>query len=103
MDSDKKRKKVILVGNSTVGKTSLVWRASNIDKNLPSNIDSTTLRTEVLQQIGDRCDDITELMIWDTAGQEEYEKLRTLAYKGGADIVLILCSRSSLVSLLNLK
>jgi len=103
MDCDKKRKKIIVVGDSTVGKTSLVWRAANIDKSFPLKFEQTTMRTEVLQQIGDKCDDITELMIWDTAGQVDYDRLRTLAYKGGADIVLILCSRSSLTSLLNLK
>ena len=100
LESDPQRKKVIVVGDSTVGKTSLIFRAAYPDKDLPSFY-PTVLRTEVLQQIGGKCD-TTDLMIWDTAGQEDYDRLRPLCYSG-TDIVLLLCSRSSLISLLNVK
>ena len=43
-----------------------------------------------------------EFMVWDTAGQEDYDRLRPLAYPG-TDVVLMLCSKTAYTTLLNLK
>merc|ERR1712173_549207 len=43
-----------------------------------------------------------EFLAWDTAGQEEYDRLRPLAYNG-TDVVLMLCSKSAYTTLSNLK
>ena len=96
------RKKVVVIGDSNVGKTSLIFRAMHPDQLLPLNIPPTELRAITMKQAVNFGKDDAELMIWDTAGQEAYEQLRVKCYPG-TDIVLVVCSRSSLTSLLNIK
>jgi len=43
-----------------------------------------------------------ELTLWDTAGQEDYDTIRTLAYKD-VDMILLLCSYDHQFSLINVR
>ena len=124
--------KIVLVGDSFAGKTSVVYRMVNSDRVLPEYI-PTVMKTEPVRfvnQRGSQKSIITfsvvvdgenmEFMVWDTAGQEDYDRLyslwllsflnhffhkirlRPLAYPG-TDVVVMLCSKSSYTTLLNLK
>eukprot|EP00753_Platysulcus_tardus_P016378 PLAT5652.1.p1 GENE.PLAT5652.1~~PLAT5652.1.p1 ORF type:complete len:299 (-),score=128.54 PLAT5652.1:109-978(-) len=80
--------KVIVVGNGQVGKTSLVTRFAK-----------GTYDTGYKQTIGvDFCErtleleetlDVVTLMIWDTAGQEEFHSLTSRYYKGAGAVALV--------------
>ena len=42
------------------------------------------------------------LMVWDTAGQEEYDRLRPLSYPN-TDVIWLFCTKDKENTLLNLK
>ncbi len=70
--------KLVVIGDSTVGKTCLLMRYK--DNIFPSNYTPTVVENY--------CKDILiqkksySINLWDTAGQEEYERLRQLSYPG---------------------
>ena len=78
--------KIILVGNSSVGKTSIIHKF--IDRNFEEQITATVATTFKAKKI--KIDPFTEanLKIWDTAGQERYRSL-TPNYIRGSNGVLI--------------
>ncbi|KAG8845197.1 GTP-binding protein Rho1 [Serendipita sp. 411] len=78
------RKKVIVVGDGACGKTSLVGRLCTGE--LPGMFIPTVYERTIVDCRVDG--EPFELDIVDTAGQEDYERIRPLAYSG-ADIVLI--------------
>jgi Ras-related C3 botulinum toxin substrate 1 len=68
--------KVVVVGDGAVGKTSLVisYSENRFPRDyLPTQYDNFTTRVEVDNQLID-------LAVWDTAGEEEYARLRALSY-----------------------
>mmetsp|Transcript_32795 Transcript_32795/g.55298 ORF Transcript_32795/g.55298 Transcript_32795/m.55298 type:complete len:203 (+) Transcript_32795:77-685(+) len=79
-----KEVKVVLVGESGVGKTSLTCRFVNnhFKENSPSTIGASFL-SKTMSVRGP-----TKFNIWDTAGQEKYRSLATLYYRG-ADIAVV--------------
>merc|ERR1711935_306065 len=83
-----RRRKVVLVGDGLTGKTSLMYRLLHQEEPLPM-FTPTIIENSVVKQ--DVKGELIELMVWDTAGQEEYAKLRPLAYPN-TDVVLILCT-----------
>eukprot|EP00092_Neocalanus_flemingeri_P012023 GFUD01012960.1.p1 GENE.GFUD01012960.1~~GFUD01012960.1.p1 ORF type:complete len:186 (-),score=64.12 GFUD01012960.1:197-754(-) len=98
-DMTQGRRKVVLVGDSETGKTSLLFRVSHPDKELPK-FPPTILENQVIKvNIGEVP---MELMVWDTAGQEDYDKLRPLSYPK-TDVLLLLCSMAKQVTLDNMK
>lgn len=77
--------KVLLIGNSSVGKTSIMTRfADNIFS--PSFI--TTIGIDFKTKIINVSDSKIKLQIWDTAGQERFQAITT-SYYNGANIIII--------------
>lgn len=81
-----KKVKVILLGASSVGKTSLVTYLINqgFSENVASTVGCSYFSHELKMDNGE----IIKLQIWDTAGQERYQALAPV-YIRGADCALI--------------
>lgn len=77
--------KVIIIGNSAVGKTSMLLRYAD-SRFSPSYI--TTIGIDFKTKIVKHEDKRVKLQIWDTAGQERFKSL-TLSYLKGSDIVIL--------------
>ena len=79
--------KIILIGDSSVGKTSLVNRYMGYEfiENQPCtvNTDFKVKSISVSAEIG------TELTIWDTCGQERYRSMTRAYFKDAHGIVLV--------------
>jgi len=79
-----KRVKLVVVGDGAVGKTSLL--ISYATKKFPTDYVPTVFENYTAQMKRD--DENILLHLWDTAGQEDYDRLRPLSYPG-ADVVLL--------------
>jgi len=93
-----KRVKVVVVGDGAVGKTSLLisYATGEFPKDyVPTVFENYTAKMK-------RDDEPILLHLWDTAGQEEYDRLRPLSYPG-ADILLLCFSTISRQSFNNIK
>ena len=80
------RKKLVIIGDGCCGKTSLLHAyAKNefINEHHPTIVDT---HVQIIQLENDKK---VELVIYDTAGQEEYDKLRPIFYKDTN--VILLC------------
>ena len=89
-----KELKIILLGESGVGKTSIILRYYKdlFDPNLHSTLGSTFI-TKKLER-----DNITyKLNIWDTTGQEKYHSVTKL-FTQGADIVILVYAINNIES-----
>jgi len=91
------RIKLVVVGDGAVGKTSLL--ISYATDKFPTDYVPTVFENYTAQM---KTSDRTILLhLWDTAGQEDYDRLRPLSYPG-ADLILLcfsLCSHSSYESI----
>jgi len=87
------RVKLVVVGDGAVGKTSLL--ISYATNNFPTDYVPTVFENYTARK--KRNDEIILLHLWDTAGQEEYDRLRPLSYPG-ADVVLLCFSTVSQAS-----
>ncbi len=78
--------KIILLGDSSVGKTSLINRFCNskFEESLTSTIGVDT-KTKYIKYN----DKKIELEIWDTAGQERYKSLAKNCFQGSDGIILM--------------
>merc|ERR1712156_1274595 len=76
------RKKVVIVGDGNSGKTSLLWRVENVEEKQLPDFPPTVLEHRAFQ-----LDDMFIEFV-DTAGQEDFEYLRTQCYDG-ADLFII--------------
>ena len=92
---NKNQFKIILIGDSSVGKTSIINRY--IDNKFTNKFESTiTVETKKkLYQIDN--DNIAELNIWDTAGEEKFRTITNQFYKDthGALIVYDITNKES--------
>ena len=80
----KNRKKLVIIGNGGSGKTSLLTVFTK--GTFPQNYVPTVFENDVKDmKLGN---EHIELAMWDTAGQENYAKLRPLSYRN-ADVILI--------------
>ena len=70
--------KLILVGNSNTGKTSIINRYIN-DK----------FTNKLPPTIGMELEDFTKLTIWDTAGQERFQAMTSSLYRGAHIIMFV--------------
>jgi len=90
------RKKLVVVGDGGCGKTSLLLTFAKNE--FPVDYIPTVFENYVaLMEVDDRR---VELALWDTAGQEDYDRLRPLSYTR-AEVVLICFSLDSPSSLMN--
>ena len=107
------RKKIVVVGDGYCGKTSLqvAFMTDNFntdmgtDDGFDDNYRPTIFETSAttLSFFNDGGDVTTmELVIWDTAGQEDYDRLRPLSYPN-TDILMVCFSIDSPDSLQNVK
>jgi len=80
--------KLLLIGNSSVGKSSLLLRFSD-EQWLPEEEASATIgvdfRVHKLEVKGRK----VKLSIWDTAGQERFRTITSSYYRGAQGIVLV--------------
>jgi len=88
--SSAKRVKLVVVGDGAVGKTSLLIRYATGE--FPNEYVPTVFENYTAQM--KRETDVILLHLWDTAGQEDYDRLRPLSYPG-ADVVLLCFSTIS--------
>jgi small GTP-binding protein len=90
--------KTVVVGNSGVGKTSILFRFVNqtFNADVPS-----TLGVEFMSKVIDTQSRTLEIQLWDTAGQELFRAVTRGYYRGaiGAFVVFDLTKRESFISL----
>ena len=86
--------KIVLLGDSGVGKTNLI---SRFTKNMFSPNSKATIGVEFFIKTYKVNNKILKIEIWDTAGQERYKSITSVYYKGakGAFIVYDITSRKS--------
>eukprot|EP01028_Stygiella_incarcerata_P008701 TRINITY_DN3879_c0_g1_i1.p1 TRINITY_DN3879_c0_g1~~TRINITY_DN3879_c0_g1_i1.p1 ORF type:complete len:212 (+),score=43.22 TRINITY_DN3879_c0_g1_i1:226-861(+) len=84
--SEALRSKLVVVGDSGVGKTSIVGRyiTGIFDPTEPNTIGASFQTKAVV--VGDK---VTKLQIWDTAGQERFRSLAPMYYRGASAAVLV--------------
>jgi len=91
--SGAKRVKLVVVGDGAVGKTSLL--ISYATGEFPTEYLPTVFENYTAQM--QRSSEMILLHLWDTAGQEDYDRLRPLSYPG-ADVLLLCFSTISQAS-----
>ncbi len=78
-DAPMKRIKILVLGDSGVGKSSLIlrWTCDAFNPSLVSTVGVTfkTRKVSVLNEF-------VQVQVWDTAGQEQFHKITTSYYKG---------------------
>jgi Ras-related protein Rab-8A len=86
--------KILLIGDSSVGKTSITMRFVNNNFS-PSFI--TTIGIDFVSKIINSSEHKVKLQIWDTAGQERFRTITTSYFKGANIIVIIydVCAEST--------
>jgi small GTP-binding protein len=84
-------RKVILLGNAGVGKTSLAtrWVHGSFDSRMSSTVGASSCYKEVL--LGETTVNVT---LWDTAGQEQFRSITPL-YIRGSRVAIIVASTDS--------
>lgn len=83
-------KKVCMLGDFAVGKTSLVRRFvyDRFDDSYISTIGVKVSRKPVMVASGDRVVDLT-MILWDLAGSEEFDQMRSAYLRGAAGALLV--------------
>jgi small GTP-binding protein len=81
-----RRVKILMLGDSGVGKSSLVnrWTLDSYKPSLTSTVGVNFKSKKV--KIKDEC---VQVQVWDTAGQEQFHKITTSYYKGAQAIMLV--------------
>eukprot|EP00966_Prymnesium_polylepis_P286253 6612411-Prymnesium_polylepis.1 len=90
--------KTVIVGDGAVGKTALLW--SYAKGEFPDEYEPTVFDNYSCNLLVDGMP--TTLMLWDTAGQEEYDRLRPMSYPG-TDVFVVCFSLVNPASLSNVK
>ena len=78
--------KIVLVGDSGVGKSNILTRYCN-DTFIQEG--KTTIGVELENKFFNVNDDIVNVSIWDTAGQERFKSITNAYYKGAQGIVIV--------------
>ena len=79
--------KIVLVGDSGVGKTNLLTRFSKNEFSLESK---TTIGVEfATKTITTESGHVIKAQIWDTAGQDRYRAIASSYYKGAAGALVV--------------
>ena len=90
--------KIVLIGDSGVGKSNLLSRFTRNEFNLESK---TTIGVEFAQKTIVIDGKVIKAQIWDTAGQERYRAITSAYYRGalGALLVYDVCKIETFESL----
>ncbi|KAJ2784628.1 GTP-binding protein Rho1 [Coemansia javaensis] len=91
-------RKIVVVGDGACGKTCLLRTFH--DGRFPEDLQYMPTVFDVSIKPVEYCGGIVELGLWDTAGQEDYDRLRIMAYPD-ADVVLVCFSVDAIESLSN--
>ena len=85
--SVKIHRKVILLGDTTVGKSSIINRRINntFNQNIPNTIGTAFFKESIR-----RDSLVLEMSIWDTCGQEQFMAISTVYYRDAHVIVLVI-------------
>ncbi|CAO2588440.1 Ras-related protein Rab-3B [Lemmus lemmus] len=78
--------KLLLIGNSSVGKTSFLFRYAD-DTFTPAFVSTVGIDFKVKTVY--RHEKRVKLQIWDTAGQERYRTITTAYYRGAMGFILM--------------
>ena len=86
--------KIVLIGDSGVGKTNILSRFINNEFSLTTQ---ATVGVEFGSKIIKKGEKLIKLQIWDTAGQERYKSITSAYYKGskGAFVVYDISRKST--------
>jgi small GTP-binding protein len=81
-----KRFKLLLLGDSAVGKSSLIlrWTMDTFSANLTSTV-GVNFKSRKVQCYGEWI----QVQVWDTSGQENFHKITTSYYRGAQGIMLV--------------
>ncbi|RDX50745.1 ras-domain-containing protein [Polyporus arcularius HHB13444] len=80
--------KLLLIGNSSVGKSSLLLRFSD-EQWLPEDESSATIGVDFRVHKMDVKGKKVKLSIWDTAGQERFRTITSSYYRGAQGVILV--------------
>ncbi|KAF8664850.1 hypothetical protein AX16_000691 [Volvariella volvacea WC 439] len=80
--------KILLIGNSSVGKTSLLSRFSD-EQWIPEDESSATIGVDFKVHQMEVKGKKVKLSIWDTAGQERFRAITASYYRGAQGIILV--------------
>ncbi|ORX45291.1 hypothetical protein DM01DRAFT_1340105 [Hesseltinella vesiculosa] len=80
--------KLLLIGNSNVGKSSLLLRFTD-DTFLPQEETSATIGVDFKVSNMEVDGETFKLTIWDTAGQERFRTLTSSYYRGAQGVILV--------------
>ncbi|KAI8147403.1 P-loop containing nucleoside triphosphate hydrolase protein [Fennellomyces sp. T-0311] len=88
--------KLLLIGNSGVGKSSLLLRFTD-DTFLPPDEVSATIGVDFKVSLMNLNGKTYKLTIWDTAGQERFRTLTSSYYRGAQGVILVydVCNRET--------
>jgi len=78
--------KVVLVGNSSVGKTNLMMRFTD-DKYKPNHVATIGVDFRVKTVLANKKQ--VRMQLWDTAGQEKYAHVAGVYYRKASAIVFV--------------
>eukprot|EP00766_Chilomastix_caulleryi_P000806 gnl/Chilomastix_caulleri/1785.p1 GENE.gnl/Chilomastix_caulleri/1785~~gnl/Chilomastix_caulleri/1785.p1 ORF type:complete len:199 (-),score=27.60 gnl/Chilomastix_caulleri/1785:428-1024(-) len=81
--------KIIFLGNSGAGKSSLLWRYNNPGGNFNDEIFTTTLGVDYFSTIKEVGDKTYKLCLWDTAGQERFRTIIPTYFKSSNGVVYV--------------
>ncbi|XP_063315724.1 ras-related protein Rab-22A [Pelobates fuscus] len=78
--------KVCLLGDTGVGKSSIVWRfvEDSFDPNINPTIGASFMTKTVQYQ-----NELHKFLIWDTAGQERFRALAPMYYRGSTAAIIV--------------
>mmetsp|Transcript_6596 Transcript_6596/g.18637 ORF Transcript_6596/g.18637 Transcript_6596/m.18637 type:complete len:204 (+) Transcript_6596:197-808(+) len=86
-DSDEEHWKILLIGDSSVGKTCLLLRF--VDNQYTESFVSTIGVDYKIKTIKDENGNTIKLQIWDTAGQERFRTITSSYYHGAHGIIVV--------------
>jgi small GTP-binding protein len=78
--------KIVLVGDSGVGKSNIISKFTKNEFNLESK---TTIGVEFASKVVTIEDKSIKVQIWDTAGQERYRSMASAYYRGAVGALLV--------------